>query len=76
MVAELNERAAARKEYSRRRQAKDDVDFINTRNAHFNKKLERCGLGPLCLGGAGGWQEEARAVRAHGGRLSAAAGAC
>ena len=43
MVAELNERAAARQEYSRRRAARagDGVDFINGRNAHFNKKLER-----------------------------------
>lgn len=43
MVAELNERAAARQEYSRRRMARADadVDFINPRNAHFNKKIER-----------------------------------
>lgn len=50
MVAELNERAAKRQEYSRRRAARADadVDFINSRNAHFNKKLERCvRAGPL-----------------------------
>jgi hypothetical protein len=43
MVAELNEQAAKRQEYSRRRakRAGDDVDFINSRNEHFNKKLER-----------------------------------
>ena len=50
MVGELNERAAARKEYSRRRAAADGVDFINSRNAHYNKKLERRAGGP---GGAG-----------------------
>jgi pre-mRNA-splicing factor SYF2 len=43
MVAELNDRAAKRSEYSRRRAARSDadVDFINPRNAHFNKKLDR-----------------------------------
>jgi hypothetical protein len=43
MVAELNETAARRAAYSRRRaaRAEDGVDFINPRNAHFNKKIER-----------------------------------
>jgi cyclophilin family peptidyl-prolyl cis-trans isomerase len=43
MVAELNGRAAKRSEYSRRRtyRAGADTDFINDRNAHFNKKIER-----------------------------------
>ncbi|KAI8469464.1 MAG: hypothetical protein J3K34DRAFT_279920, partial [Monoraphidium minutum] len=43
MVNELNEQAAKRQEYSRRRAARADadVDFINPRNAHFNKKIER-----------------------------------
>ncbi|GBF98417.1 peptidyl-prolyl cis-trans isomerase-like [Raphidocelis subcapitata] len=43
MVAELNETAGRRAQYSRRRAARadDDVDFINPRNAHFNKKIER-----------------------------------
>ena len=43
MVAELAARSAARDAYSRRRahRAGADVDFINDRNAHFNKKIER-----------------------------------
>lgn len=43
MVAELNERQKKRKEFSRRRTHYEsrDVDSINDRNAHFNKKLER-----------------------------------
>ncbi|KIY98204.1 pre-mRNA-splicing factor SYF2 [Monoraphidium neglectum] len=43
MVSELNQQAAKRQEYSRRRAARADadVDFINERNAHFNKKIER-----------------------------------
>jgi hypothetical protein len=42
MVSELNQQAAKRQEYSRRRAARADadVDFINERNAHFNKKIE------------------------------------
>lgn len=41
MVAELNERRG--KAFSRRRafRADKDVDYINERNAHFNKKIER-----------------------------------
>ncbi|DBA76983.1 hypothetical protein WJX77_003955 [Trebouxia sp. C0004] len=43
MVAELNERKDKRSTYSRRRKyhADKDVDFINDRNAHFNKKIDR-----------------------------------
>ena len=43
MVAELAERDRKRAEYSRRRGARADadVDYINSRNAHFNKKIER-----------------------------------
>ncbi len=43
MVAELNEQAAKRGKFSRRRpvRADDGVDFINARNAHFNKKIDR-----------------------------------
>jgi cyclophilin family peptidyl-prolyl cis-trans isomerase len=43
MVAELSGRATKRSEYSRRRtyRAGADTDFINDRNAHFNKKIER-----------------------------------
>ena len=43
MVAELNEAAARKAAYSRRRAARSDadVDYINPRNAHFNKKIER-----------------------------------
>lgn len=43
MVAELNESSRRRQEFSRRRKHHDDadVDFINDRNAHFNKKIER-----------------------------------
>ncbi|EFN54389.1 hypothetical protein CHLNCDRAFT_31767 [Chlorella variabilis] len=41
MVAELNERQG--KSFSRRRAFREDkdVDYINDRNAHFNKKIER-----------------------------------
>ena len=41
MVAELNDRQARGKGFSRRRKHSDDkdVDYINDRNAHFNKKV-------------------------------------
>ncbi len=43
MVAELAERDRKRADYSRRRAHRADtaVDFINARNEHFNKKLDR-----------------------------------
>ena len=43
MVAELKDRQNKRSTYSRRRthNPDKDVDFINSRNAHFNRKLER-----------------------------------
>ena len=43
MVAELDNRKNKRSTYSRRRayQPDKDVDFINDRNAHFNKKIAR-----------------------------------
>eukprot|EP00878_Enallax_costatus_P038381 GHUV01043596.1.p2 GENE.GHUV01043596.1~~GHUV01043596.1.p2 ORF type:complete len:166 (+),score=55.78 GHUV01043596.1:99-596(+) len=43
MVAELNAKEAQRKSFSRRRAFKldADVDYINPRNAHFNKKIQR-----------------------------------
>ncbi|KAG2496151.1 hypothetical protein HYH03_005753 [Edaphochlamys debaryana] len=43
MVAELVDRDRKKDEFSRRRAYRDgaDVDFINDRNAHFNKKIER-----------------------------------
>lgn len=43
MVAELTERERLRAAYSRRRanQGGKDVDFINERNAHYNKKIDR-----------------------------------
>ncbi|KAF0686412.1 Aste57867_21783 [Aphanomyces stellatus] len=43
MVAELENRADARKKFSRRRQHYDgeDVDYINSRNRVFNKKISR-----------------------------------
>ena len=43
MVAEIEEREAARKKFSRRRSTNDDVDvdYINKRNHVFNKKLAR-----------------------------------
>ncbi|GLC37960.1 hypothetical protein PLESTB_001498000 [Pleodorina starrii] len=43
MVAELVDRDRKKDEYSRRRRYNDgaDVDFINDRNAHFNKKIQR-----------------------------------
>ncbi|KAL4536736.1 hypothetical protein Ndes2526A_g06243 [Nannochloris sp. 'desiccata'] len=43
MVAELNERQAKGSKFSRRRAntGDKDVDYINDRNAHFNKKIER-----------------------------------
>ncbi|GIL91074.1 hypothetical protein Vretimale_9509 [Volvox reticuliferus] len=43
MVAELVDRDRKKEEFSRRRCYNDgaDVDFINDRNAHFNKKIQR-----------------------------------
>jgi hypothetical protein len=43
MVDELNERQGKSKAFSRRRKFREDrdVDYINDRNAHFNKKIER-----------------------------------
>ncbi|GAX82144.1 hypothetical protein CEUSTIGMA_g9572.t1 [Chlamydomonas eustigma] len=43
MVSELTERERNRAEFSRRRAFRDskDIDYINDRNAHFNKKIER-----------------------------------
>ncbi|KAK2077917.1 hypothetical protein QBZ16_003785 [Prototheca wickerhamii] len=43
MVAELNERQKKAGAFSRRRafDPSKDVDYINPRNAHFNKKIER-----------------------------------
>eukprot|EP00475_Leptophrys_vorax_P038418 TRINITY_DN6775_c0_g2_i1.p1 TRINITY_DN6775_c0_g2~~TRINITY_DN6775_c0_g2_i1.p1 ORF type:complete len:239 (+),score=41.25 TRINITY_DN6775_c0_g2_i1:60-719(+) len=43
MVAELTARGGARKEFSRRRRFHEekDVDSINDRNEHFNRKIER-----------------------------------
>ncbi len=43
MVNELKERAENRKKFSRRRQhfEGEDVDYINERNKHFNKKIAR-----------------------------------
>ncbi|KDD76229.1 SYF2 splicing factor [Helicosporidium sp. ATCC 50920] len=43
MVAELMERQAKADAFSRRRRATDvqDVDYINDKNAHFNRKIER-----------------------------------
>ncbi|KAG1677926.1 hypothetical protein FOA52_001344 [Chlamydomonas sp. UWO 241] len=43
MVNELTERERSRAEFSRRRAFRDskDVDSINDRNAHFNKKIDR-----------------------------------
>ncbi|MCL7034268.1 hypothetical protein MKW94_008243 [Papaver nudicaule] len=43
MVKELTERDSKRKEFSRRRKFHDekDIDSINDRNEHFNKKIER-----------------------------------
>mmetsp|Transcript_1956 Transcript_1956/g.7005 ORF Transcript_1956/g.7005 Transcript_1956/m.7005 type:complete len:469 (+) Transcript_1956:398-1804(+) len=43
MVKELEDRAAKKKKWSRRRKVYDelDVDSINDRNAMFNKKIER-----------------------------------
>lgn len=43
MVKELDERAKARKNFSRRRQHYEgkDVDYINDRNKHFNEKISR-----------------------------------
>lgn len=41
MVAELNAKQAQRAAFSRRRAFRTDadVDYINSRNAHFNKKV-------------------------------------
>jgi cyclophilin family peptidyl-prolyl cis-trans isomerase len=43
MVEELNERKRKASDFSRRRRFDPtrDVDYINERNAHFNKKIER-----------------------------------
>lgn len=43
MVKELNDRAEKRNSFSRRRKYRDekDIDSINERNEHFNKKIER-----------------------------------
>lgn len=43
MVAELSERAQSRKNFSRRRKFHEekDIDSINDRNEHFNRKIER-----------------------------------
>jgi len=43
MVAELFEKGSRAKKFSRRRAFNEeaDVDYINKRNAHFNKKVER-----------------------------------
>ncbi|KAF2322712.1 hypothetical protein P3X46_010649 [Hevea brasiliensis] len=43
MVKELNDREEKRKSFSRRRRFREekDIDSINDRNEHFNKKIER-----------------------------------
>mmetsp|Transcript_6024 Transcript_6024/g.11767 ORF Transcript_6024/g.11767 Transcript_6024/m.11767 type:complete len:505 (+) Transcript_6024:163-1677(+) len=43
MVAELEDRKKKASQFSRRRKHRedDDIDYINDRNAHFNKKIER-----------------------------------
>ncbi|GBG61059.1 hypothetical protein CBR_g18651 [Chara braunii] len=43
MVAELGKRVSKRKAFSRRRKfyEEKDIDYINERNAHFNRKIER-----------------------------------
>ncbi len=43
MVKELEERNGKRKEFSRRRRYREekDIDSINERNEHFNRKIER-----------------------------------
>lgn len=43
MVDEMKQLDEKRKKYSRRRTHRDerDVDFVNDRNQHFNKKIER-----------------------------------
>lgn len=43
MVKELREREEKRKSFSRRRKFNEDkdIDSINDRNEHFNKKVER-----------------------------------
>ena len=43
MVQDLEKTQAKRAKYSRRRafDADEDIDYINERNAKFNKKLER-----------------------------------
>jgi pre-mRNA-splicing factor SYF2 len=43
MVAELTDRGEKRKAFSRRRRFHDekDIDSINDRNEHFNRKIER-----------------------------------
>lgn len=43
MVKELKDREAKRQSFSRRRKFNEDkdIDSINDRNEHFNKKIER-----------------------------------
>lgn len=43
MVAELVNQKRKKQEFSRRRahHADKDIDYINDRNAHFNKKIDR-----------------------------------
>eukprot|EP00735_Rhodelphis_limneticus_P006533 TRINITY_DN1894_c0_g1::TRINITY_DN1894_c0_g1_i1::g.14007::m.14007 TRINITY_DN1894_c0_g1::TRINITY_DN1894_c0_g1_i1::g.14007 ORF type:complete len:586 (+),score=117.32,sp/Q8L8W5/CP21B_ARATH/66.86/8e-69,Pro_isomerase/PF00160.16/1.6e-43,SYF2/PF08231.7/1.5e+04,SYF2/PF08231.7/3.3e-41,CBFD_NFYB_HMF/PF00808.18/0.0028,TFIID-18kDa/PF02269.11/0.1,CAF-1_p150/PF11600.3/0.0088,CAF-1_p150/PF11600.3/6.4e+02,TLP-20/PF06088.6/0.049,TLP-20/PF06088.6/4.7e+03 TRINITY_DN1894_c0_g1_i1:34-1758(+) len=42
MIEELTERANKRSKFSRRRAVNDeDINYINDRNRHFNKKIER-----------------------------------
>ena len=43
MAQELNEKKERNKKFSRRRTELDgaDVDYINDRNQHFNKKIKR-----------------------------------
>lgn len=43
MVGELKAREEKRKQFSRRRKFHEDkdIDSINERNAHFNRKIER-----------------------------------
>ena len=43
MVSDLMEKADKRNSYSRRRTENEDdgIDYINDRNKHFNKKIER-----------------------------------
>lgn len=43
MVAELVDRKRKKHEFSRRRahHADNDIDYINEKNAHFNRKIDR-----------------------------------